>query len=162
METQRNQEVFKHLVAISLTTSPEDEKLKQILKFYNLKYPEDVNVFLSGLNDAISKQKETALAEERREGGIFLSYCSKDYPKVLNLFYKLRDLGFKVWMDAKELHSGHDYKKEISEAINKAAVFVPVLSREISTHHPATDPYDENDETYHFYRDFEWDFATTK
>lgn len=156
LETKENKEVFKHLLAISLTSSPADQKLKEIFKLYNLKFPEDVNEFLKGLNKAIEVQKEKALKEEQKEGGIFLSYCSKDFGQVLNLFYKLRDCGFNVWMDNSELKHGDSYKDCIKAAINKATVFMPVLSKEVSMHQPTENPNDENDPNYHFYRDFEW------
>lgn len=162
LETKKNSDDFKHLLAISLTSSPSDLKLKEIFKLYNLKCPEDVNEFLNGLNTAIKTQQEKSLIEERRHGGIFLSYCSQDFDKVLNLFYKLRDLGFNVWMDNKELFPGDEYKLNIKSAITNASVFVPVISRAISLHQPANDPYDEKDENYHFYRDFEWNAATLK
>lgn len=162
LEAKKNSDDFKHLLAISLTSSPSDQKLKEIFKLYNLKYPEDVNEFLKGLNRAIEIQKEKAISEERKQGGIFLSYCSKDYPRVLNLFYKLHDLGFNVWIDRRDLEFGDEYKKNISAAINNCTVFVPVLSREVASHSPATDPYDENDSNYHFYRDFEWDHAVVR
>lgn len=162
LETKKNSDDFKHLLAISLTSSPSDLKLKEIFKLYNLKCPDDVNEFLSGLNTAIKSQQEKSLFEERRQGGIFLSYCSQDFDKVLNLFYKLRDLGFNVWMDNKELFPGDEYKLNIKSAITNASVFVPIISRAISFHQPANDPYDEKDENYHFYRDFEWNAATLK
>lgn len=162
LETEKNSDDFKHLLAISLTSSPSDLKLKEIFKIYNLKCPEDVNEFLNGLNKAIKIQKEKSLIEERRKGGIFLSYCSQDFDKVLNLFYKLRDYGFNVWMDRKELSPGNDYRLNIQSAINNASVFVPIISRTISFHQPAVDPYDEKDKNYHFYRDFEWNTAALK
>lgn len=162
LETKENKEDFKHLLAISLTSTPADQKLKEIFKLYNLKFPEDVNEFLKGLNHAIEAQKRKAFIEERREGGIFLSYCSKDFVRVLNLFYKLRDCGFKVWMDNSELKYGDSYKDCIKAAIQKATVFMPILSKEVSTHQPANSPYDENDANYHFYRDFEWKEAINR
>ena len=162
LETKRNTDDFKHLIAISLTSSESDQKLKEIFKLYNLKFPNDVNEFLHSLNDAIEIQKVKALEEERSQGGIFLSYCSKDFPKVLNLFYKLKDCGFNVWMDNSELKYGDEYKSRISSAINNSTVFVPILSKEISRHLPAKDRYDEKDENYHFYRDFEWNNAQLK
>lgn len=58
LETQRNTEDFKHLLAISLTSTPSDIKLKEIFKLYNLKCPEDVNEFLKGLNSAIKIQQK--------------------------------------------------------------------------------------------------------
>lgn len=162
LETERNTETSKHLLAISLTSSPDDQKLKDIFRLYNLKCPDDVNEFLNGLNYAIPNQKERALIEERKQGGIFLSYCSKDHDKVLNLFYRLKDYGFNVWMDEKELNSGDTYKENIAAAINNSTVFIPVLSRSVSSHLPAEDPYDESDENYHFYRDFEWNHAVVR
>lgn len=159
LEAEKNTDDFKHLLAIRLSSSAADQKLRKIFELYNLKYPEDINAFLRGLNEAIKIQQQNAFAKEREEGGIFLSYCSKDYDRVLDLFYKLRDYGFKVWMDKKELHYGDDYKDSISKAIDHCTVFVPVLSREISTHLPAEDPFDEHAQNYHFYRDFEWTHA---
>lgn len=162
LEAKKNTDDFKHLLAISLSSSPEDQKLKEIFKLYNLKYPKDVSEFLRGLNTAIKQQKEQALANERMKGGIFLSYCSQNYDRVLNLFYKLKDLGFSVWMDSKNLSHGDEYKMSIKEAIDNCSVFVPILSKAISEHLPTANSYDENDENYHFYRDFEWNYAYIK
>lgn len=162
LETKKNSDDFKHLLAISLTSSPSDLKLREIFKLYNLKCPEDVNEFLNGLNKAIVLKQKKALIEERRKGGIFLSYCSQDFDKVLNLFYKLRDIGFNVWMDYKELSPGDEYKSNIKLAIANASIFVPIISRSVSCHLPAKDPYDETDENFHFYRDFEWNTAVLR
>lgn len=159
LEAKRDSVNYKHLLAISLTSSPDDLKLREIFKLYNLSCMDEVNEFLSKLNDSIRQEQENALIEERRRGGIFLSYCSEDFDRVLNLFYKLVDRGFNVWLDQRKLHYGDEYKSKITEAIGSASVFVPVLSRTISRHKPASDPDNEQDENYHFYRDFEWDAA---
>lgn len=162
LEVKQNSEVFKHMLAIALTSSEEDIRLKRIFDLYNLKNRENVDEFLSELNEAILRQNKIALSEDRKEGGIFLSYCSGDYDRVINLFYKLKDLGFIVWMDSKNLHPGDEYKLNISAAIKKCSVFVPVLSRRISDHMLAEDPYNEKDPNFHFYRDFEWSEAVLR
>lgn len=161
LEEENNADDFKYLLAISFS-SADDDKLKEVFRLYNLRYQEDVDEFLHGLNNAIIEQKQRAFLDERRDGGIFLSYCSKDYQKVLNLFYKLIDLGFNVWIDKNELTYGNEYKKVISAAIRKCTVFVPVLSREISTHLPTKNKYDEHDPNFHFYRDYEWNEAVLR
>lgn len=162
LEAETTNVDFKHLLALSLNSSPSDLKLRELFHHYKLTCPKDVNEFLKGLNVTIRQQQKIAFADERRNGGIFLSYCSEDYERTLNLFYRLRDAGFNVWMDCEKLYTGKDYNTDIKKAIAAATIFIPILSRTVASHLPAIDPYNPKDPNFHFYRDVEWNYAVLK
>lgn len=153
---------FKHFLAITLTSSPSDDRLRNLFDYYKLEYPDDVNIFLHELNEMIETQRNNILLEERKKGSIFISYCSANQDKALNLFYKLRSNNFNVWMDEKRLRPIQEYDKEIKDAIAKCRVFIPILSYAETLHSPAKNPSDEQDPDFHYYRDVEWDLANTR
>lgn len=155
LEAQTSYE-SKHLLALTLTESPEDVQLNKVLELYNLTNPGNVEEFLNGLNEAIETQKQKAWIESRREGGIFISYYNEDKEDALSLFYRLTEMGFNVWMDNNNLYYGVEYKEMIKEAIDRCIVFIPILSGKICKHNAAKNPDDEQDPDFRFYRDIEW------
>jgi hypothetical protein len=72
-------------------------------------------------------------------GAIFISYASEDFRAALHLRDQLTAAGATVWFDKKPdstddtLVPGDDYKRKIERNIRSCAVFMPVISRAVST-----------------------------
>ena len=73
----------------------------------------------------------TAL-ENSQLGGIFISYASEDYAIAWQIFSKLRNEGFSVWLDNRKIKSGDPYEVRISNGIKQAKIFLPILTDTIS------------------------------
>src|SRR5438067_9058799 len=60
---------------------------------------------------------------------VFLCHSSSDKPQVRELYKRLRDDGFRPWLDAEDLLPGQDWQLEIRRAIKRSGVVVVCLSR---------------------------------
>jgi hypothetical protein len=69
--------------------------------------------------------------DNRRKGGVFLSYCSDDVQITGQVFMMLHKAGYNVWFDNARLSGGDLYDAVIQEAIGSAKVFIPILSPQI-------------------------------
>lgn len=69
--------------------------------------------------------------ENRRKGGVFLSYCSDDVQITGQVFMMLHKAGYNVWFDNVRLNGGDSYDAVIQEAIGSAKVFIPILSPQV-------------------------------
>ncbi len=59
---------------------------------------------------------------------IFLSYAREDGARVEQLYQGLCDLGFKPWMDCKDILPGENWELAIKKAIRQADFFLACLS----------------------------------
>jgi predicted ATP-binding protein involved in virulence len=59
---------------------------------------------------------------------IFLSYARPDQAKVENIYQKLSDIGFKPWMDTKDLLPGESWEAAIRRAIQRSDFILVCLS----------------------------------
>jgi hypothetical protein len=79
---------------------------------------------------------EQAAAGPRRsdleivDGGVFISYVTKDRPYAEKIAAALRALKIDVWYDQTELRSGDAFGPKIRTAIERAAAFVPIISQD--------------------------------
>lgn len=81
----------------------------------------------------------TALLERERKserapfeiepGSIFVSYASGDRLLAKVVADALSSEGLDVWFDQRELGSGDSFERKIVDAIDRCAVFVPVISK---------------------------------
>ncbi|HKO57048.1 MAG TPA: TIR domain-containing protein [Thermoanaerobaculia bacterium] len=81
---------------------------------------------------ALMKAKEattSASVFEVERGSVFVSYAREDRPAAEKVVKALADAGLDVWFDQSDLHSGDDFARRIEEAIDRCAVFVPLISR---------------------------------
>ena len=60
---------------------------------------------------------------------IFIAYASKDREQVEQLYQKLQEMGYKPWMDSKDILPGQEWNLSIQEAIQNADFFVVCLSQ---------------------------------
>ncbi len=126
-------------VAISIDKNEStDLKLESYLKDHNVGMLPDARKFLQEFNKMLSTQTLAkskhyeAIKRQQHVGGIFLSYKSVNFVIVSQLFFQLKKMGYQVWLDNEELCGG-DYRKIIQDAIEKASVFIAVLSPEVAT-----------------------------
>ena len=61
-------------------------------------------------------------------GGIFISYASEDFAIAWNIFSRLKEAGFNVWLDNRKLGVSDEYDKRIENAIKQCKIFIPVFS----------------------------------
>src|SRR5882724_7631209 len=66
-------------------------------------------------------------------GAVFLSYASEDRPAVEAIREALESAGVDVWFDRDALKLGDAYEAKIRNNIEKASLFVPILSRNTLT-----------------------------
>lgn len=69
---------------------------------------------------------------EMKAGAIFLSYASEDRECVQRIYDRLKAERLDVWMDIWEIKSGN-WKKTIRRFIRSCSLFIPVLSRVMTT-----------------------------
>ena len=62
-------------------------------------------------------------------GSVFVSYASNDRPFAKAIADALLAEGVDVWFDRQELEAGDAYERKILDAIDRCAVFVPVISK---------------------------------
>jgi hypothetical protein len=77
--------------------------------------------------EAAGKSERAQVAIE--PGSVFVSYASDDRPFAKAIADALAAKGIDVWYDRNELASGHDFQRQIENAIDRCAVFVPVISK---------------------------------
>jgi hypothetical protein len=68
---------------------------------------------------------------EVEPGSIFVSYASDDRPLAKAVADALVAAGLDVWFDQRELASGDDFARSIANAVDRCAVFVPVISKAV-------------------------------
>ncbi|HYI10734.1 MAG TPA: toll/interleukin-1 receptor domain-containing protein [Thermoanaerobaculia bacterium] len=69
---------------------------------------------------------------EMAPGSVFVSYASDDRPVAKAIADGLAAAGLDVWFDQGELGSGDAFERKILDAIDRCAVFVPVISSRVT------------------------------
>jgi len=64
----------------------------------------------------------------QKQPQVFLCYAGGDREKVLALYARLLDDGFKPWMDKRNLIGGQDWRLEIQSAIKSSDFFIACVS----------------------------------
>ncbi len=65
---------------------------------------------------------------KKSEIQIFLAHASEDKPAVLALHERLKQAGYKPWLDKKDLIPGQNWRDEIPKAIKASQIFLACLS----------------------------------
>ena len=144
-------------VAFSLDKDDKTEgKLLQFLNRTDICILGDASSFIANITKTLTEDSDDApfrqqVIETRRRGGIFISYSSKDALVASQLFFRLCEKKYDVWLDNARLYGGDNYESEIADAISSAKIVVTLLS-----------PYVAEDlkrgDTDHFYNK-EWRMA---
>lgn len=144
-------------VAFSLDETDKTEgKLLQFLDRTDICILGDASSFISDITNTLTVDSDDAIfrkqvVETRRRGGVFISYSNRDALAACQLFFKLCEKKYEVWLDNARLYGGDDYEKDIADAISSSKVVVTVLSP-----HVADDL--QKGETDHYYNK-EWRMA---
>ena len=144
-------------VAFSLDKTDKTEgKLLQFLDRTDICILGDASSFINDITNTLTIDSGDSIfryqvAECRRRGGVFISYCNKDALAASQLFFKLCEKNYEVWLDNARLYGGDDYEKDIADAISSSKVVITVLSP-----HVAEDM--QKGETEHYYNK-EWRMA---
>ena len=140
--------------------SPSDMQLRDYLIRRGVCMHDDVWAFIDHIHALLTSSDEDSpfhqlILDKRRQGGIFISYKSCDVLAASELFCKLaRENGLNVWFDNISLNVGDNYSQIIQESIQKARIFIPILSPSI-----AEDLDVQGDSVDTFYSD-EWRWAS--
>ena len=92
---------------VAMEFDPNDRSDKNLIRYmermkiYN---HGDARIFMRSISESLTSLEEnnpfrSMVLSHRREGGIFLSYCSKDVSRAGQLFVQLCKMGYKVWFD---------------------------------------------------------------
>lgn len=144
-------------VAFSLDKDDKTEgKLMQFLDRTDICILGDASSFINNITRTLTEDSDDApfrqqIVESRRRGGVFISYCSKDALQACQLFFRLCEKKYDVWLDNARLYGGDNYESEIADAISAAKVVITVLSP-----HVADDQ--KRGDTDHYYNK-EWRMA---
>jgi hypothetical protein len=68
-------------------------------------------------------------SDEIEEQVVFVSFASENRTMVMNFCEKLKAFA-DIWFDEKDLKTGHIIREELKSGIDKACVFVPVITAE--------------------------------
>lgn len=60
---------------------------------------------------------------------IFLAHASEDKETVIGLYERLKQQGYKPWLDKKDLLAGQRWEDEIQKAISDSEIFLACLSQ---------------------------------
>ncbi len=144
-------------VAFALNTAERSEsQLHQFLDRTNICILGDAFSFIKNMTKMLTVDYEGSpfrlqIENSRHQGGIFISYCSKDALVASRLFFHLCEKKYDVWLDNARLYGGDNYETEIADSICSAKIFIAVLSP-----HVAEDL--KKGETDHYYNK-EWRMA---
>lgn len=113
-----------------------DRSLKRYLNHSGIYHEPNARRFMAEVVTMLSSQSSDNIfrkivLDNRRKGGIFLSYCSDDVQITGQVFIMLHKAGYNVWFDNARLFGGDSYDAVIQEAIGSANVFIPILSPNI-------------------------------
>lgn len=142
-----------------------DCKLQSFLEKSRIYNHIDARLFMKDIAEKLDPNDKNSpfndlILKKRREGGIFLSYCSKNLALASQLFFQLNNRGYKVWFDVRNVQGGDKINSVISEAIAKAKIFVPLLTPEIAQDLEKGEyQYQENGENKEKYYVQEWKLA---
>ena len=69
-----------------------------------------------------------------KEPLIFLSYTRKDIARVRNLYKRLKEAGYKPWLDLEDLDVGDEWGLKVKETLERAPLFISCLSNHSVSH----------------------------
>ena len=144
-------------VAFSINQDDKTEgKLFQFLDRTDICILGNATSFITDITKTLTEESEESvfrrqIEDSRRQGGVFISYCSKDALTACQLFYQLCDKKFDVWLDNARLYGGDKYEGVIADAISAAKVVVTVLSPNVAE--------DLKNESINHYYNKEWRMA---
>ena len=147
----RNKAVSTGTVAYPVS---DPDPLEQFLTHCNVAVEPDSRKFMERLVGLLKNEdiiKNILRKRRKASKGIFISYASEEFSTAINVFEKLSEQGFNVWIDHVDLHEGDPYEDRIKKAILECDVFMPLLG-----HQTKLDLCSQNLSRYYM---GEWSFA---
>ncbi len=83
------------------------------------------------LSQAVSaklEEDDNEILELKSEIQIFIAHASEDKPLVRELYAKLKEAGYKPWLDEEDLLPGQNWREEIPKALKNSDLFIACLS----------------------------------
>ncbi|MBR0450321.1 MAG: toll/interleukin-1 receptor domain-containing protein, partial [Clostridia bacterium] len=96
--------------------------------------------------------RDARVKEQRKNGGLFISYRSESVVDAFRLFTRLTDDGYKVWLDTERLEEGVEYENKIFEAMDLSRAIITLIDANMLK------AFETNPEEEHkrFYYEKEW------
>ena len=138
---------------VAVEFSPADTKLVNYLRQEKVEIFPDSRTFMKKACTEINRVLSVDGLPKQR-GGIFISYAHEDKLLAIQLFNRLVQRGYNVWIDEHRLEPSNEYDARITQAINECTVFMPLLSSQVM--------YDLMQHKDRYYRGFEWHTAQTR
>ena len=125
---------------VAFLLDKEDKTEGQLLQFLNrtdICVLGDASSFISNTIKTLTEDSEDTslrqqVVEARHRGGVFISYCSKDALTACQLFCRLCEKKYDVWIDNARLYGGDNYESEIADAISSAKIVITLLSPQVA------------------------------
>lgn len=119
-----------------LADSNLDPELVSFLRRMETSVYEDAIIFINELYDRWKKRergnainnKIIPVNPDEDDFDAFISYASEDFEDVQEIARMFNEKGLRVWFDKDNLKSGDKYERKIKYLIEKAKIFIPVLS----------------------------------
>jgi hypothetical protein len=91
------------------------------------------NEFVNKLYNKIKQIEPKWIRNNKDQNYIFLSYSSDNQAKVIEIYEKLDDNDFDIFMDIRTIDFGEDISDAVKEAIDNCKIFIPVITNETNT-----------------------------
>jgi hypothetical protein len=112
-------------------------------------------IFVDQLFQRLAQQYPGKIIEPGRyPRQVFISFHGKDRGAARQLADNLKADGISVWLDEGEIKPGDTIDEEISRAVSRCAVFIPIVSKNAQQLHPG----DGRSVKYHI-REWEWAYS---
>lgn len=123
-------------ITLDLENSQPDKSLNRYLTQNDVYVYPNAHEFISNLVSSLSQTfvpDMSSVRDQRKHGGVFISYASEDKTIALQVFNALIDRGIDVWIDEAKLgdERENDYNRRIAVAIEECKVFIPLFSSQI-------------------------------
>ena len=143
-------------VAVTLDDNDQEEKRlhNYLEKKIRLFVAPDAKKFLYDLNACFNDKqvRDARVKEQRKNGGLFISYRSESVVDAFRLFTRLTDDGYNVWLDTERLEEGVEYENKIFEAMDLSRAIITLIDANMLK------AFETNPEEEHkrFYYEKEW------
>ncbi|GAA4736541.1 toll/interleukin-1 receptor domain-containing protein [Flavisolibacter ginsenosidimutans] len=117
-----------------IINSDVDRNRAIFIKNSSIKYFEfNGEVFIQRLFDKISAKKPKWIRNNANIDYLFLSYATENQRQVIDIYEKLDDKDFDVFMDIRDIDHGEQIRDEVKKAIDNCKIFIPIISKETDT-----------------------------
>jgi TIR domain len=125
-----------------MSSEDRDELRKKIRKFYGMPEPQassDMPIPIGSIPQTDrDPTKQTSIPDDTSTAGkrvihVFLCHAAEDKTAVRSLYHRLKQDGFRPWLDEEELFPGQDWEYEVTKAVRASDVILVCISRRSTT-----------------------------